>query len=110
MTYDRLSETRPTPPGIHKPGTMTYVWLACILFLVFSVVGVGAYVIDAESNSVPSGLETLLTPTPLLPLEAEQKVIPTLSEHLPARSEDASHSGAIGSSSAQGETSHSAEM
>jgi hypothetical protein len=58
------AEADPIPPRVKKPSKYRYVWLAFIVALVISVVGVGAYIIDAESKNPPSQLNALLTPTP----------------------------------------------
>lgn len=52
------------PPSVKKPSKYRSLWLVLIVSLVISVVGVGAYIIDAESKRPPSQVNALLTPTP----------------------------------------------
>jgi hypothetical protein len=54
------------PPIVGKPSSLRYIWLVLIGFLVLSVVGGGAYLIDAENKRVPSQIGGLLTPTPVV--------------------------------------------
>lgn len=58
----------PDIPVIPQPqkqaSVFRYFWLIVLLFLVVSVVGVGTYVIDQESNETNAIIESLLTPTP----------------------------------------------
>jgi hypothetical protein len=55
------------PPVEHSPSKLRYFWPFFIFCVVLSVVGVGAYMIDAENKQNPSLVGSLLTPTPNLP-------------------------------------------
>lgn len=69
------------PQETKGPSNMRYVWLSVVIFLVLSVVGVGAYVIDAGSQQKPSEVNILLTPTPDMPNAVRKPTdVPTIVE------------------------------
>lgn len=54
------------PPASPPPSKLRFLWPILIVFLMLSVVGIGAYIIDA-GNRQPLLVDSLLTPTPDMP-------------------------------------------
>lgn len=75
--------------GEQKPSKYRYLWLALIFFLIISVLGVGAYIIDAENKIMPSQISVLTTPTPEIP-RSSPSPNPTVSASISAKTVDMS--------------------